>query len=68
MKKLALFLISVYQRIRRYFPKVCRFYPSCSDYTKQAIEKHGLIRGGALGARRIVKCHPLNPGGYDPVP
>jgi putative membrane protein insertion efficiency factor len=68
MKNLALTLIILYQRIRRYFPKVCRFYPSCSDYAKQAIEKYGLIKGGMLAAKRIVRCHPLNPGGYDPVP
>jgi hypothetical protein len=46
----------------------CRFYPSCSEYTKQAIEAHGVVRGVALGSQRICKCHPFHPGGFDPVP
>ena len=69
MKILALWLIRLYQRtISRGLPPSCRFVPSCSEYTYQAIEKYGLIRGGWLGIKRIVRCHPLNPGGYDPVP
>jgi uncharacterized protein len=46
----------------------CRFYPSCSQYAAQAIEKHGVLRGGWLAARRLVRCHPGNPGGVDLVP
>jgi hypothetical protein len=46
----------------------CRFYPSCSCYAEQAIELHGAARGSYLAARRILRCHPWHPGGYDPVP
>lgn len=49
-------------------PASCRFYPSCSEYTRQAVAKYGAVRGSWLGARRLVRCHPFNPGGYDPVP
>jgi putative membrane protein insertion efficiency factor len=46
----------------------CRFYPSCSDYALEALERHGAARGSWLAARRLCKCHPYHPGGYDPVP
>ncbi|MBO5738113.1 membrane protein insertion efficiency factor YidD [bacterium] len=68
MKKIILFLISIYQKISSLTPPRCRFYPTCSEYTKQAILKYGILKGGILGIKRILKCHPLNDGGYDPVP
>ena len=46
----------------------CRFFPSCSEYAIEALEKHGMFKGGWLGVRRIGRCHPWQPGGYDPVP
>lgn len=69
MKFLALKAIRFYKRfISPVLPSACRFEPTCSVYTYQAIEKYGVIKGGWLGAKRISRCHPLNPGGYDPVP
>jgi len=49
-------------------PPVCRFYPTCSQYALEAVEVHGPVRGLWLALRRILKCHPFHPGGYDPVP
>ena len=49
-------------------PPSCRFSPSCSQYALEAVSKHGALKGMWLGARRLVRCHPFNPGGYDPVP
>ena len=68
MKNFVLFLIKIYQKISSLTPPRCRFYPTCSEYTKQAIIRFGLLKGGLLGAKRICRCHPLNEGGYDPVP
>jgi len=69
MKKLALELIKLYQAtLSRVMPPNCRFTPSCSQYTYEAIAKFGLFKGVWLGARRIARCHPQNAGGYDPVP
>ncbi len=46
----------------------CRFYPTCSEYAIEAVERHGALRGGLLAAKRVGRCHPFNSGGYDPVP
>ncbi len=48
-------------------PQVCRFYPSCSQYTFEALEKYGLSRGMLMGVKRLLRCHPFNAGGYNPV-
>jgi putative membrane protein insertion efficiency factor len=69
MKALALWIIRAYQHtLSRVLPSSCRFIPSCSEYGYQAISKYGFVRGGWLALKRIARCHPLNPGGYDPVP
>ena len=68
MKKIAILLIELYQkRISKYTKKNCRFYPTCSEYSKQAILKYGFLKGSFLSIKRISKCHPFNPGGYDPL-
>lgn len=67
IKKFLLFLIKVYQSISKYTPPVCRFTPTCSEYMRQAIVKYGVLKGVWLGVKRICKCHPFHPGGYDPL-
>lgn len=64
-----LFLLRFYKRfISPLLPPMCRFEPTCSVYTMQAVEKHGVLRGVWLGMKRLGRCHPFNPGGWDPVP
>jgi len=69
MKEILIALIRVYQyAFRPLLGANCRFAPSCSEYARDAIEKHGALKGTWLATRRIVRCHPYHPGGYDPVP
>lgn len=71
MKKIYIILINLYQKyISKMFSTVgikCKYYPSCSEYTKQAIIKYGCIKGTFLGIKRIFKCNPFSKGGYDPL-
>jgi putative membrane protein insertion efficiency factor len=68
MKKIALGVISLYQTaISPHFPRVCRYYPTCSEYALEAVEKYGVVRGSLLAIKRILRCHPFHAGGYDPV-
>jgi putative membrane protein insertion efficiency factor len=69
LKSLFLGLIWLYRKIiSPHTPQSCRFYPSCSCYSRDAIKRYGPFKGVALAAKRISRCHPRNPGGYDPVP
>ena len=69
MKRIALGIIWFYQKaIPPALPPTCRFTPSCSHYGYEAIEKYGFFKGGWMTIKRIGRCHPLTPGGYDPVP
>ncbi|HEY9179348.1 MAG TPA: membrane protein insertion efficiency factor YidD [Candidatus Baltobacteraceae bacterium] len=69
MRALAVALLRAYKRLLSpLLPPACRFYPTCSEYAAQAIAKHGVVRGGMLAAKRLLKCSPLHPGGVDPVP
>ena len=73
MKKLLIapfiFLVKVYQTlISPLTPSTCRFQPTCSHYTVEALQKHGLLKGGRLAIKRIFSCHPWGKSGYDPVP
>ncbi len=68
IKIILIWLIKLYQRvISPILPKSCRFYPTCSQYAIQAIEKYGVLTGVWMGIKRVMKCHPFHPGGYDPL-
>ena len=68
MKHVLIFLVRLYQKfISPLFPPTCRFYPTCSEYFIQAVQKYGALKGSWLGIKRISKCHPWHEGGYDPL-
>jgi uncharacterized protein len=68
LKKVLIFLLKLYKRyISPLLPDSCRFYPTCSQYAIDSIEKYGVFKGGARAAYRIIRCNPFNKGGYDPV-
>ncbi len=68
-RRIVAVLIRGYQRfVSPILPASCRFHPSCSQYTLEAVTRYGVVRGGWLGFRRLIRCHPFNPGGFDPLP
>jgi putative membrane protein insertion efficiency factor len=69
MRTVLVLLVRGYQvALSPLLPPSCRYYPSCSEYAIEALQKHGALRGSWLAVRRIARCHPFRPGGYDPVP
>ena len=71
MKNIAIFIIKIYKKtlskMFEYMGIKCKYYPTCSEYTKQALEKYGFLKGSYLGMKRILKCNPFSKGGYDPL-
>ncbi len=69
IKKSLMLLIYIYKKfVSPVLPRACRFYPSCSEYAYGAIGEYGAPRGALLAIKRLLRCHPFNPGGYDPIP
>jgi len=68
IRALAIGCIRLYQMTAPIRPKMCRYIPTCSEYTAQSIREHGIFAGVAYGIRRILRCNPFSPGGYDPIP
>lgn len=68
MQTVLIWLLRAYKAgLSPLLPSACRFHPTCSDYMREAIERYGAWRGSWLGVKRLLKCHPLHPGGFDPV-
>ena len=68
MRELVIASLRFYKRwISPVLPSACRFYPTCSEYMLQAVERHGVVRGVGMGLRRLLRCHPFHAGGIDPV-
>jgi putative membrane protein insertion efficiency factor len=68
MKKILIKIVQFYQNaISPFLPKSCRYIPTCSQYTIEALEKYGALKGTYIGIKRILRCHPFHPGGYDPL-
>jgi putative membrane protein insertion efficiency factor len=67
-RRVVIALIRVYQVAASPFPSPCRYFPTCSAYTLEAVKRYGALRGGWIGLKRILRCHPFHPGGVDPVP
>ena len=68
-KRIALSLLHLYKlTLSPFFAGSCRYMPGCADYMREAIERHGVVRGGWMGTKRVCRCHPLGGHGYDPVP
>ena len=67
-RRFGVWMIRLYQKSTGWMPPTCRYTPSCSNYTMEAIERYGLPKGSWLGLKRICRCHPFHRGGHDPVP
>jgi len=69
MKRIAIWLLRGYKvAISPLLPPACRFYPTCSEYALEAVTRYGVLKGSWLATRRLLRCHPFHPGGFDPVP